>query len=58
MYDVPPELKIYIFVRFAVASLALSGFVWYSNRQAKQKDMADPKQMKKMIKQKRHDRSR
>lgn len=57
-YDVPLELKIYILVGFAVASLALFGFVWYANRKARRKDMADPKHPKSMTKRKRHGRSR
>lgn len=43
---------------FAIASLALFGFVWYSNRKAKRKDMADPRRMKRVNKRKRHGRTR
>lgn len=58
IYDVPLELKIYVFVGFAVASLALFGFVWYGNWKARRKDRAGPKPPKKMTKSKRHGRSR
>lgn len=57
-YDVPLELKIYIFVRFTLASVALFGFVWYSNWKARRKDTADPTHPKRMTKRKHHGRSR
>ena len=58
VYDVPLELKILIFGGFAVLSLTLYGFVWYSNWKARRKDGTDPMRAKRKIKRKRHGRAR